>query len=239
MQTSVLSIRRETLDTVTLRLATTFSFVPGQFIMLGIPIEGKEVKRSYSIASAPNGEWIEITIKKQLNGLVSTAVQSLRGGEELQLYGPFGRAFLFDPNALPLADSLVFIAGGSGIAPFRSFVQAVQSLQPTPRVQLLFSVRSAADLIYASELAHWPVQAHITLTRPSESELVEWKGLTGRIGPPHLRSLFGEKPEEVANASYFYICGPTPFVVDVQQLLARHGVAPERVKTEKYGLIDG
>jgi ferredoxin-NADP reductase len=234
MESTVLAVRKETPDTVTIRVAAPFSFAPGQFAMVGVSIEGKEIKRSYSIASLSNSEWIEVTVKEQHPGLFSAYAQHLEAGDAINVYGPFGHHFNFDFTL----QNVVFIAGGSGISPFRAMLLAAKENGYTGKITLLYSVKTSADVIYAAELEELsrtlPFTLVITLTRPTEQEMTNWKGKFGRVTAKLLTDTLGD-----VTAKHYYICGPTTMVQDVQILLQRLNVPKEQVKTEKFGMIEG
>jgi ferredoxin-NADP reductase len=239
MESTVLAVRKETPDTVTLRLAAPFHHVPGQFMMVGALLNGKEVRRSYSVASPANGEWAEITIKAQQHGVFSLYAQTVQPGSPLNVYGPFGTHFTFDPSTADPTHPVVFIAGGSGISPFRTMLLSAAAARYRGKIVLLYSVRTQADIIYEAELRALATQLSleliITLTRPNDEELQSWKGQFGRINGKLLRTVLGDE----LLISRFYICGPTPMVQDAQVLLQASGVPKEHVRTEKFGAIEG
>lgn len=230
---AVLSVRRENHDTVTLRLPFAKPFLPGQYVMLGVEADGVELKRSYSVANVFNGEWIELTIRRQDPGLVSKLVQHWSGGEEVRIYGPFGKRFVFDPQSADPTTPVILLAAGSGITPFRSFAQAVQKTGYIGTIDLVYSVRAPHDVIYSEELFTWPVKSTITLTQPGK-DIGAWGGRLGRISMPLIREIAGAS---LARAHY-YVCGPTAFVVDMAGMLRRMGVDPAQIRTEKFGLVE-
>ncbi len=242
METVALARSQENTDTVTLRVQSTFSVTPGQFIMLGALIgeAGREIKRSYSVAGQGSG-WLEITVRAQPQGVFSNYLCACKVGDALNLYGPFGRHFIWKPEEHDVEVPVAFIAGGTGIAPFRAMMQAAEDSKFAARGgrgHVIFSTRSSADIIYSSELPAWseagfPVT--VTLTRPTEADTANWTGAFGRINARLLSAKLGSD----LNAAKFYVCGPTPLVADVQTVLATLGVTPERIFVEKYGLIEG
>jgi ferredoxin-NADP reductase len=233
MDTTILSVREEAQDTVTIRLALALPYIAGQHIMLGVPLDGTEFKRSYSVASVHNGEWVETSIKKQEPGLVSKLAQKWKAGERLRLYGPFGKAFTFNPESADPSVPIVLLAAGSGITPFRAFALAAQKHNWRGSITLIDSARTQADIFYRAERQTWPLRVVTTLTRPTDVDRREWEGAFGRISPPLVRDVLGE---QIVTAKFF-IAGPTAFVVDMMGLLRRLDVDLERVRTEKFGLI--
>lgn len=238
ISTTVLAVRRETHDTVTLRIAAPLQFTPGQFAMIGLHVGGKPIRRSYSIASAPNGAYVELAVKKQEHGLFSKYAQTMESGEQVTLHGPFGNHFLFEPSTADAQRTMVFIAGGSGIAPFRSMLHAAAAAGYAGKMVLLYSVRTRQDIIFEEELSKLADQLNlsvkITLSRPDEND-GEWSGLTGRLSPEMLAEQLGSAD---IHEHLYYICGPTPLVQGVQTALSVLGVPKERMKTEKFGQIE-
>jgi ferredoxin-NADP reductase len=237
METKVLLVHRESHDTVRLRLPATFKYAPGQFLMVGSQLQGKEVKRSYSIASMWNGEFAEIIVKRQDPGLFSQYAQELEGGETINVYGPYGHHFIFDPVTTDPSDHIVFMAGGSGIAPFRAMLQAAAASNYAGKITLLYSVRTSEDVVFDEEIQQLASRINldyfVTVTRPSEQEMTSWKGKFGRITGKLVHDALGQDLSRMR----FYICGPTAMVQDTQILLERLSVAKDKVKTEKFGSI--
>jgi ferredoxin-NADP reductase len=244
MESTVVARHEESADTITLRLSTpeTFRAHPGQFIMLGatLPSSEREIRRSYSVAAQEAG-WIEVTVKAQAHGLFSPYVCALPLGAPINVYGPFGRHFTWEAAAHDANTPLVFIAGGTGIAPFRAMVHAARASGFAARGgtgTVLFSVRTANDVLYRDELPLWECdgfRTHITLTRPTEEDVANWKGAFGRMNEKFLRETLGD----ALLRAHYYVCGPTPLVVDMQTVLGRIGVPAAHVRTEKYGAIEG
>ena len=194
-----------------------FVYTAGQFVVLQIAIDGKPMRRSYSLASAPHQPHLEVVIKKQPHGRVSPRLCALRRGEEIGLLGPFGDFTLKDTSA-------VLIGAGTGIAPFISYLRDCAHRQQHVDITLLVSFRHKNDVLYEKELEqiakHIPLTYKITLTRDT------WEGLTGRIN----KHMIAQLPVHTA-----YVCGPTPMVETVKQLLLAQ--QQRTIHTEKYGPV--
>lgn len=226
----------------------------------------RELKRSYSVAGhgAPirhegheecadvheghlgHDGWIEVTIKEQPHGTLSRHAQELIPGDSVALYGPFGRHFLWDPSTnatTARADPhthAVWIAGGTGIAPFRFMIKRAIENEYPGRITLLFSVKTKEDIIYGDEIESWKallpgLKVLVALTRPAPSDLEGWEGLAGRIGEKAIKDALGGD----VHGARFYVCGPTAMVQDVTAVLARLAVPTANIVTEKYGAIEG
>ncbi|HEY3882006.1 MAG TPA: ferredoxin reductase [Trebonia sp.] len=193
--------------------------------------DGYVAERSYSIASAP-GEPAAITVERLDNGEVSPYLtDDLRVGDDLELRGPIGGYFVWEP-----ADGgpLLLLAGGSGIVPLRSILRHRERTGSAVPVRLLYSSRTLDDVIYRGELDQPAAGVEVmhTLTR---GQPPGWSGYARRVDAAML--------EEVAWPSdsmpLAYACGPTSFVEAVSQALVQAGYPPERVKTERFGATGG
>jgi ferredoxin-NADP reductase len=202
------------------------AFVPGQFLSLTADIAGDEITRAYSIASPPFPEDRIFSLCANLvdTGRFSPWLFSLQPGDEITFKGPYGA---FIPRR-PLADS-IFVATGTGIAPFRSILRSVLGVDPDRRFELIFGVRHHHGLLYHDELLDLAAQHsnftyHPTLTRPPEG----WTGLSGRV-QPHVLEALGERRDIDV-----YICGLREMVDDLRGQLKAVGLDRKRIIYEKY-----
>ena len=231
---TVASLTRETASVVTIELDPPDwpGHRAGQHLDLRLTAEdGYTAEREYSIASAP-GEPLAITVERLEEGEVSPYLtEELRAGDELDLRGPVGGYFVWEPgNAGPL----MLLAGGSGIAPLRSILRHRLRTGSDVPARLLYSSRTLPDVIYRAELdqRHDGVQVIYTLTRERPPG---WTGHTGRIDAALLAQVAW--PAEASPLTY--VCGPTSFVETAAAGLVGLGYPPERVKTERFGATGG
>jgi ferredoxin-NADP reductase len=193
--------------------------------------DGYTAEREYSIAAAP-GEPPAITVERLEDGEVSPYLTGeLRAWDELELRGPVGGYFVWEPGD---GGPLLLLAGGSGIVPLRSIMRHRQRTGSDVPARLLYSARSWEDVIYRDELHqhHDGVQVSYTLTR---SQPARWTGHTGRIN----QALLAEVAWPAETRPLAYICGPTSFVETAAAGLVALGYPPERVKTERFGATGG
>src|SRR5262249_28571767 len=129
--------------------------------------DGYQAQRSYSIASAPEDDHLTLTVERLPDGEVSPyLVDELRVGDAIELRGPVGGWFVWDDA---LGGPLLLIGGGSGVVPLRAMIRHHEASGSAVPVRLLYSARTAEDLIYRDELARYSglddVDVRITLTR--------------------------------------------------------------------------
>jgi ferredoxin-NADP reductase len=193
--------------------------------------DGYRAEREYSIASAP-GEQVAITVERLDDGEVSPYLtDELRAGDALELRGPLGGYFVWDPED---GGPLLLVAGGSGIVPLRSILRHRNRNGNDVPVRLLYSSRSLEDVIYRAELdeTREGVEVIHTLTR---TQPPEWTGHTSRVDAGLLASVAWPAQED----PLAFVCGPTSFVETVAAGLVERGYRPERVKTERFGATGG
>ncbi len=193
--------------------------------------DGYSAERSYSIATAA-GEGVTITVERLDDGEVSPYLtDELRVGDQLELRGPVGGYFVWEPTD---GGPLVLLGGGSGIVPLRAILRERQRAGSDAAVRLVSSARTANELIYRDELAahHDGVEVIYTLTREQPAG---WTGYTRRVD----RALLAETAWPAGKNPLAFVCGPTSFVEIVASGLVALGYQPGRVKTERFGGTGG
>ena len=220
---AVTSVTRETASVVTIQLDPPAwpGHRAGQHLDVRLTAEdGYTAEREYSIASAP-GEPPAITVERLEGGEVSPYLTGeLRAGDELELRGPVGGYFVWEPGD---GGPLMLLAGGSGIVPLRSILRHRHRTGSDVPARLLYSSRTLPDAIYRDELGqrHDGVQVSYTLTR---GQPPGWTGHTGRIN----QALLAEVAWPAKARPLAYICGPTSFVETAAAALVDLGYPPEQ-----------
>jgi len=222
----VVAITRSTADSVTLRLRPNRNwrgFVAGQYVRVQVEINGVRRSRCYSLSDAHPAQdgLIEITVKRQDRGLVSTYLtHNARVGLVIGLSQAEGEFTLPQAPAAPL----LLIAGGSGITPIMSMLRTLDARRHAGAVSLLYYVRSAADTIFARELdalfaAHPAWTLRIVRTREAGA---------GRCGADHVDALIPD-----LSAADVYVCGPAALIDAVSALCAERG-CESRLRFERF-----
>ena len=196
--------------------------------------DGYSAQRSYSIASAPDGDQLELTVQLLADGEVSPYLaQVVAAGDPLELRGPIGGWFAWDPAPVPV----LLVAGGSGVVPLMAMIRARAATGTGSPFRLVYSVRGPDDAFYAAELAERQrgddglhVAYVYTRTTPPG-----WPVPPGRIGAGALTAP-GWAPD---GSPAVFVCGPTGFVETVANLLVNAGHDPRTIKTERFGPSGG
>ncbi|MEM8665391.1 MAG: FAD-binding oxidoreductase, partial [Pseudomonadota bacterium] len=149
---AVKEVRRETPDAVSIafdipaELAPTFAYVPGQYLTLKVPLNGEDLRRTYSIASGlDDGEW-RVAVKRVDGGVFSAFANAhLRAGDLVEVMPPAGR-FTLPPAQGPRV--LAAFAAGAGITPIASQIRTVLVREPHARVFLFYGNRSAGSILF-------------------------------------------------------------------------------------------
>ena len=211
-----------------------FEFEAGQWINVVMPLASGELRRSYSIASAPDGSpRFELAITHVQGGPGSSYLHALEPGASLEIVGPQG----FFTRPLATATPSLFVATGTGVTPLRSMLHAAVAAKHTAPICLLFGVRTERDLLYREELERIAsenanVRVEVTLSRPSAAWPAERR--RGYV-QSHVRELWTDLDALGLGAPHAYVCGLLRMVGAVRELLRKEmGLPRQQVHTERY-----
>ena len=199
----------------------------GQHYELRLTAEnGYQAARLYSASLPGNGEsTLQLTIMKVPGGEVSSyVVDELQTGDTVELRGPFGRFFVWDPKN---TDPILLIGGGSGIIPMHSILEAHRLEKSSAPLKVLYSSHSFEDILFKDDFLT-DENTTITLTKNHPSD---WKGKRGRITAGELEEILKNLPSK----PLCYICGMTSFVNAVSEGLESLGIPSDSIRTERFG----
>jgi ferredoxin-NADP reductase len=212
--------------------AEAFRFRPGQFITVRDPEldadGGRPLQRAYSISSSPSViDHLEVTVRD--SGSFGDRFYHFPPGKRLLVRPPQGRFVL----EVEEGQHLLLAGGGSGVAPYRSFVRHLVEEGHTGPVVLLSSAREPDQLLFHEEMRataarHGWFAYEPTVTRAAPDD--PWPGRRGRLDEALLRELVGPPERAVV-----YACGPTAFVEAVLEHAAFLGLPADRLRREKWG----
>lgn len=224
----------------------TFDFRPGQAVVIGA--SGVQSRRPYSIACSPERAsetgTLELLIALEADGTLGPHLPETTPGTPIDVEGPLGTFFF--PLDLP-NQRLLFVAGGTGIAPLRAMIdhvlrdrsaESTGSSAATPAkadasakagISLLYSARNSEEFAFKDELRGYEARArlelHCTVTRDDST----WAGGRGRIGRSHFERIV----HDPANTLCF-VCGPRAMVAESVATLAALGVPADAIRTEEW-----
>ncbi|WP_342319386.1 1,2-phenylacetyl-CoA epoxidase subunit PaaE [Corynebacterium mayonis] len=230
-------------------LREDYNYVPGQYVALRATVDGEELRRSYSLCSAPAGGMISVGIKKDFGGKFSTwANEQLQPGDRIDVMNPQG-AFtskirmtgLNDPAAVEkeLRDianpRVVAIAAGSGITPIMAITTTVLREVPDAHLELIYSNRGGGDVMFADKIGDlkdkYPARfaVHHILTREQRINPL----FSGRIDDEKLRVLL-DQVINVDRIDEWFLCGPFELVQLCRDTLAERGVDASKIRYELF-----
>ncbi|MGE2835212.1 2Fe-2S iron-sulfur cluster-binding protein [Mycobacterium sp. SMC-4] len=226
---------RETSDAVSLVLdvpetcSHRFHYKAGQFLTLRVSVEGRDLRRCYSMSSAPLEDELRITIKRDPGGVVSNWLNDTAAeGDHLHAAPPEGK-FVLD-EGVSASEPLIAFAGGSGITPIMSLVRTV--LADSDRTVKLFYANRARGSVIFSDLLDHLVDAHpgrLTVRHHFDED-------AGVVTSEAIESFAGDAGHR--GAGHFYICGPAPFMDTVEKTLLAGGVTKDRLHLERFTVAE-
>jgi ferredoxin-NADP reductase len=210
--------------------------VSGQHVDVRLTADdGYQAQRSYSIASPPEADDLELTVERIDDGEVSPyLVDEVRAGDEFEVRGPVGGHFTW---RVPDGGPLLLVAGGSGLVPLMAMLRHRAAQGAAVPARLLVSARRWHDVLYRDELAALAaggdgLDITYTLTRAVPPG---WEGYDRRVD----RGMLDEVGPPPHTAPRVFVCGPTAFVERVADLLVQAGHAPAAIRAERFGPTGG
>jgi ferredoxin-NADP reductase len=216
-----------------------FAFMAGHAVLIGT--RGAHPRRPYSISCSPERaaetQALELLIALEADGTLGPHLAAATPGGPIDLEGPLG-TFLFPEDTPP--QRLLFVAGGTGIAPLRAMIDHVlrreppsprlQRPSPDRRISLLYSARNGDEFAFIEELRRHEsggrLELHQTVTR---ADGTEWAGSRGRIGRSHFESVVHDPGDTLC-----FVCGPKALVNESVLTLEALGVPGEAIRTEAW-----
>ncbi len=247
---TVKEVVRETEDTVTIHFwhppHATIPYKAGQFLTLIVTVEGKKLRRAYSMSSSPTKDAsIAVTVKRLPNGQVSNYLNDhVKAGDVIEVMEPMGH-FVYEPKPAKSKSlfsfgggdkgrQLVFFGAGSGVTPLMSMLKTALPAEPQARITLFYGSRTETNIIFRDQLSQLQeeygnrLEVFHILSQPQS-----WSERTGRINQQAAIRLLDETGIKAAAAEY-YLCGPDGMMEEVQNALNILKVPKEQIHKESF-----
>jgi ring-1,2-phenylacetyl-CoA epoxidase subunit PaaE len=233
-------VRKETEDTVSISfevpadLKETFRFKHGQYLTIKIPVNGEELRRSYSICTSPQENDLRIAVKKIKDGRVSSFLNDrLTAGQSVELMPPMGN---FTTELSPSnRKAYVAFAAGSGITPIMSILKTVLASEPGSSFTLFYGNKDNNTVIFKDELDRLQakfsdrLRVHLLYSRQAVADRL----FEGRIGKEKVAELLLKYPQ-LGQANEYFLCGPQEMIENTSALLQERGVAKDNIHFELF-----
>jgi ring-1,2-phenylacetyl-CoA epoxidase subunit PaaE len=243
---NVKNIVHETKDAVTIVFdqpaGGKIDYKSGQFLTLITPVQGKEVRRAYSLCSAPTVDQdLAVTVKRVEKGLMSNWLpDNLKIGSKLKVMEPMGQ-FTTEYNKSNKRHIIMF-AGGSGITPMMSIIKSILTLEPESIVSLLYCNRDIDSIIFKKELEKWETkyEGRLHVIHILDNAPMNWQGYSGLLNHDMLTKLFERVPDWGIDKTTYLMCGPEGMMKNVESLLDQRHISKEKIFKESFvqGTID-
>jgi len=237
----VVEVVPETADANSIRfqipgeLREAFAFKAGQHLTLRATIEGEEVRRNYSLCTAPaEGDWM-VTVKRIGGGLFSNWVgDQLKAGDTIEVMVPHG-SFTTEFNASN-SRHLVGIAGGSGITPVMSLIKTLMREEPQSRFTLLYGNRDSSSVIFLEALAGLKDKhlGRLEIYHFLDAEDQDIELFNGMLNRERLEQAIAALVPDAPEVDGWFICGPGPMMDSAEGALLDRNIPKERIHIERF-----
>lgn len=234
---TIKEIKKETADAVSItfevpeKLKSEFSFIAGQYLTVKKELNGKEIRRAYSICSDPNTDILKVAVKAVKDGNFSTyATTLLHEGDKLEVSKPEGR-FILEPIK---GKNYIAFAAGSGITPIMAMLKS--SLHNDSVFTLIYGNKSAQDTIFKErldvlkKLYGTRLNVHYVFSREETKGELFGRCDTGNVNY-FLKNVYKDTSFDQA-----FICGPQSMVKTVTEALISNSISEENIHFELFSI---
>src|SRR4029453_10202229 len=216
-------------------LRDRFAFKAGQHVTLRATLNGEEVRRNYSLCTAPDDQDWMVTVKRIGGGLFSNWVgDRLKAGDTIDVMVPHG-SFTTEFGA-DNRRHLVAIAGGSGITPVMSLIKTLLSEEPQSRFTLLYGNRDSSSVIFLEALAGLKDKhlERLEIFHFLDAEEQDIELFNGMLNRERLEEAIRALVPGAADVDGWFICGPGPMMDAAEGVLLDRNVPKERIHIERF-----
>ncbi len=235
----VKDIKRETADAVSVAFEVPapqqpeYLFKQGQYITLKLNLGGQEVRRSYSLCTAPHEKELRVAIKEVKGGLVSAYInKDLKVGDVVEVMTPMGN--FHSILAGNQKKNYVLFAGGSGITPMMSILKSILYVEKQSTITLIYANKNEASTIFKTDIdhiasSHPNLKVMYVFDEPQQAIADLQKGIVTEEKAVQLLENFGG-----VNADEYFICGPAPMMENAKNALEKLNVKKEKIHIEYF-----
>ncbi len=225
--TSIKEIIPRTYDTTSFRFPrpTGFDYKPGQYMIVTIKSDGKELTHPFSLSSSPtDSEFIEFT-KKLTSSEYSTQLKAMKKGDSARIDGPYGK-FTCECEY----EKILFLAGGIGITPFYSIMKfCTDNRLPTSMI-LLYGARNLNEVAFQKELEDMQERnKNLRVIYVLNEPPVGWTGKVGFVTADLIKQEIPDYKDRE-----FYACGPPGMVIAMQKVVSALGLPEKQLRLELF-----
>jgi ring-1,2-phenylacetyl-CoA epoxidase subunit PaaE len=233
---------KEAISVVFEQPANKISYKSGQFLTLIASVDGKEVRRAYSLCSSPFVDAdLAVTVKRvELGKMSNWLADHLKAGQTLKVMEPMGQFTTeFDVKR---KRHLIMFAGGSGITPMMSIIKSTLTQEPDSIVSLIYCNRDVDSIIFRDSLAKLETkyEGRLHVIHVLDNAPMNWQGYSGLLNHDMLTKLFERIPDWGIDKTTYLMCGPEGMMKNVDALLSERHIAKEKIFKESFvqGTID-
>ncbi|HEX8038270.1 MAG TPA: ferredoxin--NADP reductase [Chryseosolibacter sp.] len=236
----VKEIVQETKDTISIVFENPaenpIQYKSGQFLTLILPVNGKEVRRAYSLCSSPFVDRdLAVTVKRVETGLMSNWLADyLKAGSKVKVMEPMGQ--FTTEFSKQNKRHLVMFAGGSGITPMMSIIKSILSQEPESIVSLIYCNRDIDSIIFKDALDRMQTkdEGRLHVIYVLDNAPMNWQGYSGLLNHEMLTKLFERVPDWGITNTTYLMCGPEGMMNNVDSLLAMRHIPKEKIFKESF-----
>jgi ring-1,2-phenylacetyl-CoA epoxidase subunit PaaE len=242
----VKNIIQETKDAISIVFESpageNIKYKSGQFLTLIVSVQGKEVRRAYSLYSSPFVDQdLAVTVKRVDNGLISNWLPDhLKTGLKLKVMEPMGQ-FTTEYNKANKRHIIMF-AGGSGITPMMSISKSILSQEPDSICSLIYCNRDVDSIIFKNKFdtLQTTYEGRLHVIHVLDNAPMNWQGYSGLLNHDMLTKLFERIPDWGIDKTTYLMCGPEGMMKNVDTLLEARHIPKEKIFKESFvqGTID-
>jgi len=236
----VKNIVRETKDAISIVFThpegRKIEYKSGQFLSLIATVQGKEVRRSYSLCTSPFvDEDLAVLVKRVDDGVLSNhLLDTLKIGDSIRVLEPMGH-FTTDYSK-DKKRHLIMFAGGSGITPMMSHIKSTMNQEPESVVSLIYCNRNIESVIFKDELSRMEVQfeGRLHVIHVLDEAPMNWQGMSGLLNHDMLKKLVERIPNWGIDKTTYLMCGPEGMMKNVETLLQQSQIPKEKIFKESF-----